>query len=131
MQKILLDDTGLQYICATAERFFAVSTVMANMVRSLVDSPSHRLLKHTIRCYLRLAENTKARDALRQCLPDELRDSTFAATLKADPSVLKWLQQLLRLVFPDIMPSMPSGATPGGATGGPMTGPAGGLGGLK
>lgn len=35
IQKILLDDNGLQYICATAERFYAVSTVLGNMVGQL------------------------------------------------------------------------------------------------
>ena len=34
VQKILLDDVGLNYICATAERFFAVGAVLGNMVRS-------------------------------------------------------------------------------------------------
>ena len=42
VQKILLDDVGLNYICATADRFFAVSTVLANMVLVLVETPSHR-----------------------------------------------------------------------------------------
>lgn len=32
VQKILLDNVGLNYICATAERFFAVGTVLNNMV---------------------------------------------------------------------------------------------------
>lgn len=35
VQKILLDDTGLNYICATAERFFAVSNVLSNMIQGL------------------------------------------------------------------------------------------------
>jgi CCR4-NOT transcription complex subunit 9 len=34
VQKILLDDNGLYYICSTAERFFAVSTVLNNMVNA-------------------------------------------------------------------------------------------------
>ena len=32
VQKILLDDAGLTYISATAERFYAVSTVLSSMV---------------------------------------------------------------------------------------------------
>ena len=32
IQKILLDDKGLNYLCETAERFLAVSTVLNNMV---------------------------------------------------------------------------------------------------
>jgi CCR4-NOT transcription complex subunit 9 len=87
VQKILLDEMGLNYICATAERFYAVSNVLSNMVAALVDNPSvgrpqlcpssltmllsvslaalnHllagwqvRLLKHIVRCYLRLSDN--------------------------------------------------------------------------
>eukprot|EP00916_Digyalum_oweni_P011315 GHVL01018843.1.p1 GENE.GHVL01018843.1~~GHVL01018843.1.p1 ORF type:complete len:294 (-),score=24.94 GHVL01018843.1:655-1536(-) len=73
VQKILLDDQGLSYICATAERFYAVSTVLSNMVANLAGCPSVRLLKHIIRCYLRLSDNPRAREALRQCLPEAFR----------------------------------------------------------
>jgi len=94
VQKILLDDMGLNYICATAERFYAISTVLSNMVTALKEMPSARLLKHIVRCYLRLADNSRARDALRTCLPSALRDSTFAATLRDDPVTKRWLGQL-------------------------------------
>merc|ERR1719487_1080101 len=57
IQKILLDETGLTYICATAERFYAVSSVLGKMLSTLQQTPSIRLLKHVIRCYLRLSEN--------------------------------------------------------------------------
>jgi CCR4-NOT transcription complex subunit 9 len=91
IQKILLDEMGLNYICATFERFSAVrrpfeprwrllagakpiqqrtdvrlvlvgsqvSTVLTNMVAALAETPSQRLLKHIIRCYLRLADNPR------------------------------------------------------------------------
>jgi CCR4-NOT transcription complex subunit 9 len=59
VQKILLDDMGLSYVCATAPRFYAVSSVLSTMVQQLVGQPSQRLLKHIIRCYLRLADNAK------------------------------------------------------------------------
>ncbi|GAB5029960.1 cell rcd1-like protein [Nannochloropsis oceanica] len=96
VQKILLDEMGLNYICATAERFFAVSTVLSNMVQALTEVPSVRLLKHIVRCYLRLSENPRARDALRQCLPDALRsDQTFAQCLKDDVTINRWLANLL------------------------------------
>ena len=75
---------GLNYICATAERFFAVSAVLNAMVASLPEQPSTRLLKHIIRCYLRLSDNTRAREALRQCLPALLRDPGFTVCLKDD-----------------------------------------------
>lgn len=59
VQKILLDDVGLDYICTTAERFFAVGRVLGSMVGALAEQPSSRLLKHIIRCYLRLSDNPK------------------------------------------------------------------------
>ncbi len=95
VQKILLDETGLSYICATAERFYAVSTVLSNMVGLLAEQPSVRLLKHIVRCYLRLSDNARAREALRQCLPDALRDKTFSVALRDDITVKRWLTQLL------------------------------------
>ncbi|XP_078438082.1 cell differentiation, Rcd1-like protein isoform X1 [Wolffia australiana] len=95
MQKILLDDVGLRYICATAERFFAVGRVLATMVASLAEQPSTRLLKHIIRCYLRLSDNPRACEALKSCLPEMLRDGTFIPCLRDDQTTRRWLQQLL------------------------------------
>jgi CCR4-NOT transcription complex subunit 9 len=59
VQKILLDDLGLSYICQTYERFYAVGTVLSNMVLALVESQAVRLLKHVVRCYLRLSDNPR------------------------------------------------------------------------
>merc|ERR1712174_3530 len=98
VQKVLLDDVGLTYVCATAERFYAVATVLANMVQALAEQPSIRLLKHIVRCYLRLSDNLRAREALRQCLPDALRDETFHGVLRDDVTVKKWLAQLLTVL---------------------------------
>eukprot|EP01111_Echinosteliopsis_oligospora_P017474 TRINITY_DN7587_c0_g1_i1.p1 TRINITY_DN7587_c0_g1~~TRINITY_DN7587_c0_g1_i1.p1 ORF type:complete len:235 (+),score=29.05 TRINITY_DN7587_c0_g1_i1:97-801(+) len=42
VQKILLDDIGLSYICATYDRFLAVSSVLSNMISMLVEQPSQR-----------------------------------------------------------------------------------------
>lgn len=103
VQKILLDETGLTYICHTYERFYAVGTVLSNMVNQLVETQAVRLLKHVVRCYLRLSDNLRcvlwlstsndcssvtqptlssAREALRACLPEPLRDQTFSTLLK-------------------------------------------------
>ncbi|KAM3586279.1 RNA-binding protein, CCR4-NOT complex subunit Rcd1 [Umbelopsis sp. WA50703] len=95
VQKILMDDTGLVYICQTYERFYAVTTVLNNMTAQLAETQTIRLLKHVIRCYLRLADNPRAREALRQCLPDQLRDNTFAPILKDDITTQRCLSQLL------------------------------------
>ncbi|GAA0171123.1 hypothetical protein LIER_41086 [Lithospermum erythrorhizon] len=98
VQKILLDDVGLDYICTTAERFYAVGHVLASMVTALTEQPSSRLLKHIIRCYMRLSENPRACDALRSCLPEALRDGSFNSVLHEDQTTRKWLQQLLHTV---------------------------------
>ena len=87
--------------------------LQAKMVQQLGKDPSTRLLKHVVRCYLRLSDNlryhqllslmiklnvsfSRAREALRACLPEQLKDSTFALTLKDDSTTKKWLSQLLQ-----------------------------------
>lgn len=70
-------------------------TVVSDMVTALVEQPSQRLLKHIIRCYLRLADHPRARDALRSTLPERLRDGSFASLLKDDHTTKRWLGQLL------------------------------------
>ena len=69
--------------------------VLGNLVGTLVEQPSARLLKHIVRCYLRLSDNPRAREALRQCLPEPLRDATFSGCLKDDVTTKRWLTQLL------------------------------------
>lgn len=95
VQKILLDDIGLAYICQTYERFYAVGTVLSNMVNQLVEQQTVRLLKHVVRCFLRLSDNARAREALRQCLPEPLRDATFSSVLRDDAATKRCLAQLL------------------------------------
>ena len=48
-----------------------------------------------MRCYLRLSDNSRAREALRQCLPDPLKDATFAQCLKDDALSKRWLAQVI------------------------------------
>ena len=95
VQKILNDEGGLSYICQTYERFYAVGTVLSNMVQQLTQTQAVRLLKHVVRCYLRLSDNPRAREALRQCLPEPLRDATFGHVLKDDVATKRALAQLL------------------------------------
>lgn len=82
------------------------------MVALLAEQPSARLLKHVVRCYHRLADNSKARDAMRTSLPAPFRDGflsisfsssflifslkrSFSRALKNDQTTKKCLQQLL------------------------------------
>lgn len=102
LQKILLDDNGLQYICATPERFHAVSQVLTNMVEQLtLQQTPGRLLKHVIRCYLRLSDNLEARTLLKQVLPRQLKDSTFSDVLHEDLGTKRCLAQLLMTLSDD------------------------------
>ena len=61
LQKILLDDYGLNFICdpERGTRFKAVNSVLSNVVNVLAqaENPSLRLLKHTIRCYHRFCDH--------------------------------------------------------------------------
>jgi CCR4-NOT transcription complex subunit 9 len=100
LQKILTDDTGLAYICQTYERFSHVAKVLGLMVLNLAKEPSARLLKHVVRCYLRLSDNSRAKEALKACLPDQLKDNTFAECLKDDASAKRWLAQLIKNLEP-------------------------------
>ena len=74
---------------------------LSTQVALLAEQPSTRLLKHIVRCYLRLSDNPRAREALRQCLPELLRKPSFTACLKDDQITRRWLAQLLTNVgFP-------------------------------
>jgi CCR4-NOT transcription complex subunit 9 len=43
----------------------------------------------------RLSDNNRARQALRQCLPEPLRDATFSNVLRDDAATKRCLAQLL------------------------------------
>ncbi|XP_072969305.1 cell differentiation protein rcd1-like isoform X1 [Typha angustifolia] len=98
VQKLLLDDLGLQYICTTAQRFVAVCQILSSMVTPLAEQPSTRLLKHIIRCYLRLSEHPRASIILNNYLPDMLKDGTIDERLRDDPGTRKCLHLLLHNV---------------------------------
>lgn len=114
LQKILLDDQGLSYICTTYERFHTVASVLSKMIDQLSattqaqqsqgqsqqqqqqpPNSSGRLLKHVVRCYMRLSDNLEARKALANILPESLRDGTFSVTLQDDVATKRSLAQLL------------------------------------
>lgn len=95
VQKILVDDAGLAYVCQTFERFTAVAGVLETMVEQLVQNQTGRLLKHVVRCYLRLSDNADAKKVLVQQLPEALKDGTFAGVLRGDEATKRCLNQLL------------------------------------
>ena len=46
--------------------------------------------------YLDIVNYYRARDALRQCLPDSLKDASFANMLRGEEAVQRWLAHLLK-----------------------------------
>lgn len=92
------------------------------MVSKLVENPSVRLLKHVVRCYLRLSDHLKARDALKHTLPEALRDQTFAPVLVSEEAVQRWLSLLLKNLSGNDAPPAQSAANtgPGYSVGAPV-----------
>lgn len=101
IQKIITDKVGLDYVCHSYDRFAAIAKTLSIMVYHLIDKPSPRLLKHVVKCYLRLAENPSARHYLQQQLPEPLRDATFSPVLKDDATTKHSLASLLLLLAND------------------------------
>ena len=93
VQRILLDDNGLKYICEKQERLSAINTVLGFMIK---NKPSSRLVKHIIRSYCRLAENPEGKNLLKNNLPQEMKELEFVNSL--DESSKKWLQNLNKLL---------------------------------
>lgn len=81
--------------CRTYDRFYAVASVLNAMVAQLVETQALRVLRHVIRCFLRLSDNPRAREALRACLPEPLRDATFSPLLRGDMVTKRCLATLL------------------------------------
>lgn len=98
VQKILLDETGLSYICDVRDRFEAITSSLGHMVTALTNDPSPRLLKHIIRCYLRLAENPKVVEQLSRTLPEYFKNQAVMESLRDDTITSRWLHQLISKV---------------------------------
>ena len=93
IQRIILDNNGLVYLCKTAERFHAVNCVLGKM---LSNDPSTRLLKPIIRCYSRMSENHRARSILKENYPQILNDRGFQKSL--DDFTKRWLISFLKTI---------------------------------
>ncbi|AAZ10632.1 CAF 40 [Trypanosoma equiperdum] len=93
VQRLLNSEGGLKYVCLTPERFTAVATVLGKLVES--KDCSTRLLRYIIRCYLRLSENQRGREALSRCLPQALRNATYKQALESNTGLVRNLLQLL------------------------------------
>ena len=93
VQRILLDENGLKYICEKSIRLNAINTVLSYMIK---NKPSSRLVRHILRSYNRLADNEEGRNLLKIKLPSEMKDPNFINSL--DESSRKWLQNLHKVL---------------------------------
>ena len=89
VQRILLDDYGLKYICSSPQRFFTISCVFSRMI---INNPSQRLCRHIIRSYARLSDNNLVKDILKENIPSSFKDKNFINSL--DDSSKKWMNYL-------------------------------------
>ncbi|XP_058746727.1 uncharacterized protein LOC131619672 [Vicia villosa] len=95
IQRILGDGDGLAYICAAADRFFAVRQVLDMMLKNLEKRPSPRLFKLVISCYSRLSDNhSRAAIALASYLPNMLTNATFNNYFREDPTTWRLVEHL-------------------------------------
>lgn len=67
---------------------------------------SNQMVDEIIKCSI-LTFQCRAREALRQCLPDQLRDATFTACLQEDKSTKHWLTLLIKNLEPGSVPTDP------------------------
>jgi len=94
IQKILLDNYGLNYVCKTSDRFFAISCVLTKMIQDPDKKPSKKLIKHVVRCYLRLCDDNRAYLALHSVLPKYLQSQHVEQLIAEDEVCLQWLKKL-------------------------------------
>ena len=67
-----------------------------------------------------------AREALRQCLPDALKDQTFAAAINTEDSVQRWLALLIKNLNDPSTPGIATASTGAAAASAAVGGGSGG-----
>ncbi|KAJ2217797.1 RNA-binding protein, CCR4-NOT complex subunit Rcd1 [Coemansia sp. RSA 487] len=94
-QKIILDDGGFHYVTSHPKRMHTVLVILNNVINQMVVAPSGRLLKSVTKCLIRLADNDKAKEEMREGITEHLRDSTFAQVLAEDVAYRRLIYQLV------------------------------------
>ncbi|XP_055823994.1 cell differentiation protein rcd1-like [Solanum dulcamara] len=97
VMKILMQEKGMTYCCATPERFFSIVQVLYRVVQKLTEQPCLLHLMYVVQCYLSLSEVLKfirPCDAFKRQVPPQLFDNTFKDIL-CDDHETSWMLQLL------------------------------------
>lgn len=62
LEKLLsIGDDGLDYCCASPERFYFVARALGQAVDGLSLDPCQRMLKLLVSCYAKLSQNPRSR----------------------------------------------------------------------
>ncbi|XP_010323843.1 cell differentiation protein rcd1-like [Solanum lycopersicum] len=97
VMKILMQEKGMSYCCATPERFFSIVQVLYRVVEKLTEKPCLLHLMYVIQCLLSLSEIQKvigpSEAFIRQVHP-KLFDNTFKDILRDDHETA-WMLQVL------------------------------------
>ncbi|EFA83634.1 cell differentiation family [Heterostelium album PN500] len=116
LQKILNEDEGLNYFCQSPTRLQQIFHSLNSMIEAMLpDHMSSRLLKHIVRCYLRLSDNLKARDMLsKSIMPECFSNGQLNDFLnqEGDMIVKRWYHQLMTNVFPQQQQQQPPRRSP-------------------
>lgn len=95
IQKIILDNFGLAYICQTEQRLNAVLDHFEVVLKSPIEpGKSSRMLKHAIRCYFRLTEDEKGLKVLRKRCPKEIVEGSITKSITDDATTIKFIQEI-------------------------------------
>ncbi|CAD5320154.1 unnamed protein product [Arabidopsis thaliana] len=98
LDKIMSTDQGLYYCCVLADRFYVIDELLkkvlfylSNMVR-----PPSSLFSLVTGCYVKLSQNSRARNGIRRYTPFLLFDGTFSRLYAEDPVAANNRIQLLQ-----------------------------------
>lgn len=99
VQKILMDDNGLLYVCQTEERLLALAQILKDIIEDIArdtraGKDGQRLLRHIMRCLLRLSENSNANERLAEYIPNCIRNPNNGVI--TDDQVRKWYMSLMK-----------------------------------
>lgn len=95
VQKILLDNLGLSYVCQTEQRLKYIVEQLNSMLTSQVEQPSLRLFKHIIRCYLRLTDDAKGIEELSKYPAGTFKSKAIHDLVKDDTISNKFYNEFL------------------------------------
>lgn len=103
IHKILSYEEGLNNLCSTPEKFFAITTVLKKILENEKQDISPRLFKHILRCYYKLGQHPSARQSLKvvlpQCLLTCLNTGFYDNLMQQDQLIYSLIQKILDLTF--------------------------------